>query len=218
MTSDRQAWLKRGRFLAVVTVAYNILEGVVATVFGVRADSVALTGFGVDSFVEVSSAVVIAWRLHAELRDDGVATDERAERVERRAALATGVLLLLLAAYLAVYAGRALLGYEAPPSPSRLGIALTAVSAILMPLLARAKLATAAVLQSRALRADAFETIACVWLSITTLAGLALNAAFGFWWADPAAALVLVPLVAKEGMEAVRGEDCCGDDDVCEGD
>lgn len=212
MTNDRTTWLRRGRMLAGLTVAYIGLEGVIAIVAGIRTDSVALTGFGVDSFVEVTSALVVAWRMHDELANGGPDGAERIELVEQRAARITGVLLILLAGYLALEAVLTLSGVGESPDTSTLGIALTATSIALMPLLARAKLRAASELDSKALRADAFETVACVWLSVTTLVGLALNAAFGLWWADPVAALVLVPLIAREGLEAVRGEDCCGHD------
>lgn len=212
MTSDRATWLRRGRMLAALTVTYNALEGVIAVVAGLHADSVALLGFGVDSFVEVTSALVVAWRMHDELIHDGVHSADRFERVEKRTARITGVLLMLLAGYLVVEAGLALAGLRESPESSTVGMVLTAVSATLMPILARAKLRAASALDSKALRADAFETVACVWLSVTTLVGLALNASFDLWWADPAAALLLVPLIVREGLEAIRGEDCCDRD------
>lgn len=208
---SRQDWLRRGRLLAILTVAYNFLEGVIAIIAGADSGSVALTGFGVDSFVEVSSAVIVAWRLNDELRS-GVVDSERIEKVERRAARSAGVLLMLLAVYLAWEAVRSLAGSGRVPETSGVGIALTALSACLMPLLARAKLSAAAALNSRALRADAIETVACVWLSVTTLVGLGLRGALDVWWIDPVAALVLVPLIAREGWEAISGDDCCGED------
>ncbi len=121
----------------------------------------------------------------------------------RRAARWAGILLLALGVYLVVESGRRLLSQDRPEQ-SYGGIVLMAVSLIVMPLLARAKLRTARALDSRALRADAHETIVCAWLSLTTLCGLALNAAFGWWWADPLAALAMVPLVVREGLEAVQ--------------
>lgn len=206
--SSRESWLRRGRALALITIVYNALEGVLAIAFGIQAESVALTGFGADSFIEVTSAAVLAWRLHRELTLRGDADPTQVERIELRASRIAGSLLLALGALLLVESVRRLLGMGESPDTSRMGMILTAVSILLMPLLARAKLTAAAQLDSQALRADAMETVACVWLSATTLVGLALNAWQGWWWADPAAALVLVPLIVKEGLEAVRGE-CC---------
>jgi divalent metal cation (Fe/Co/Zn/Cd) transporter len=198
--------LRRGVWLAVATVGWNVVEGVVAVSAGILASSVALIGFGVDSFVETTSGAVVGWRLRAELV--GHLDDERAEALERRAGRMAGALLFGLAAYIAVDAGRRLLGFGAEAQESRLGIALTAISLVVMPLLGWAKLRTAAALRSGALRADAYETIACAWLSLTTLAGLALNAALGWWWADPVAALAVVPLAVREGLEGWRGGEC----------
>lgn len=200
----RALFLRRGVLLEGLTVGWNVVEGVIAVAAGALASSVALIAFGVDSFVETTSGVVLGWRLLAELRGG---EPEYAERVERRASLLAGGLLLVLAAYIVVDASRRFLGWGAVAEESTIGIVLTTVSLLVMPLLAWAKLRTAAALASRALRADAYETIACVWLSFTTLLGLGLNAAFGWAWADPVAALVLVPLIIREGLEAVRGDD-----------
>jgi divalent metal cation (Fe/Co/Zn/Cd) transporter len=117
--------------------------------------------------------------------------------------------LLGLAAYIVADAGRRLVGYGAEAQESRLGMALTAISLVVMPLLGRAKLRTAVALKSGALRADAYETLTYAWLSLTTLAGLVLNAALGWWWADPLAALVVVPLAMREGIEGWRGAGHC---------
>jgi cation diffusion facilitator family transporter len=189
----------------VVTVLWNILEGVIAVAAGTISNSVALIGFGIDSFVETTSAVVVGWRLGAEARGR---SPEAAERIERTASRVAGALLLLLAAYIAVDAGRRLLGFGAEARVSLIGIVLTAVSLVVMPFLGWAKLRTAKQLGSGALRADAFETITCAWLSLTTLAGLVLNATLGWWWADPLAALVLVPLIVREGLEGWKADSC----------
>lgn len=190
----------------LISLGYNIIEAVIGVAAGVLAGSVALIGFGVDSCIEVTSAVIVAWRVRAELRGQ---SPEHAERTERRAARAAGGLLLLLAVYLVIDSLRRLLGFGGRAEESIPGMILTAVSLVIMPLVGRAKLAAAKALNSGALRADAYETITCAWLSLTTLAGLALNAFLGAWWADPLAALVLVPLIAREGLEAWRGECCC---------
>lgn len=196
--------LRRGVRLEAFTVGWNVLEGLIAVAAGAAAGSIALVGFGVDSFVETTSGVVVGLRLRDELRGR---SREHAEQLERRAARVAGLLLVVLAAYVLLEAGRRLLGFGAQARESPVGIALTAVSLVVMPLLGRAKLRTAAALGSRALRADAFETVACAWLSLTTLVGLALNALLGWWWADPAAALALVPLIVREGLEGLRGEE-----------
>ena len=196
--SSRATLLRRGIALERLTVGYNALEGLIAIVAGLAAGSVALTGFGMDSLIEVTSGVLLWWRLRAELGSAPLGP-----AVEDRAARWAGILLLALGVYLVVESGRRLLSQDRPKE-SHVGIVLMAISLIVMPLLGRAKLRTARALDSRALRADAHETIVCAWLSLTTLCGLALNAAFGWWWADPLAALAMVPLVVREGLEAVR--------------
>jgi divalent metal cation (Fe/Co/Zn/Cd) transporter len=201
---DRAALLRRGILLQVVSVGWNIVEGAIALAAGTPAASVALIGFGIDSFVETTSAAVVGWRLRAELVRD--LEEERLERLERGAGRIAGALLLALAVYIVVDAGRRFLGSGPEARESVVGIVLTAVSALAMPLLGMAKLRIARELGSGAMRADAYETMACSWLSLTTLAGLLLNAVFGWWWADPLAALAIVPLVVREGLEGWRGE------------
>lgn len=197
--SPRAALLRRGIVLEGVTVGYNAVEGLIAIAAGLAAGSVALTGFGIDSVIEVTSGAVLWWRLRAEL-----ASAPDAGVVEARAARWAGALLLGLALYIVTDSGRRLLTQDRPEE-SLVGIALMLVSLIVMPLLARAKLRTARLLDSVALRADAHETVVCAWLSFTTLAGLILNAALGWWWADPLAALAMVPTIVREGLEAWRG-------------
>jgi divalent metal cation (Fe/Co/Zn/Cd) transporter len=185
---QRPDLLRRGVVLEAVTVAWNLVEGIVAVAAGTMAHSVALVAFGVDSFIETTTAFIVGWRLREEYRGRSPAG---AEDIERRATRIAGALLLMLAAYIVFDAGARLVGLGEDARGSRLGIGLTALSLIVMPLLARAKLRVAARLGSRALRADAYETIACAWLSLTTLAGLGLNATLGWSWADPLAALLL---------------------------
>ncbi len=196
--------LRRGLRLEYLTVGWNIAEGLIAIGAGLAAGSIALIGFGVDSFVETISGLVLIWRLSAETR--GRLDEEAVEIVERRAEWLVGVAFLLLAAYVGFEAVRSLVGQEAPDA-SPVGIALTAVSIAVMLWLARAKRRTGEALGSRALIADAQQTYACWYLSVVTLTGLALNAAFGWWWADPVAALGIVVLLVREGFEALRGED-----------
>lgn len=204
---DRSRLLDRGLRLEYLTVGWNIVEGLIAVGAGVAAGSVALIGFGVDSFVETISGAVLIWRLSAETR--GTLDEESVERVEEQAERLVGVAFLVLAAYVAFEAVRSLLNQEAPLA-SPIGIALTALSIAVMLWLARAKQRTGEALGSRALIADAQQTYACWYLSVVTLVGLAVNAVFGLWWADPVAALGIVVLLIREGVEAFRGE---GDDD-----
>jgi divalent metal cation (Fe/Co/Zn/Cd) transporter len=202
---SRGADLRRGFLLEVLTVAWNVVEGIIACVAGALAGSVALVGFGIDSFIETASGVVVGWRLREEQLGRSA---EHVERIEKGAARIAGGLLLLLAAYILLDAAGRLLGYGEKPRESFAGLILTAVSLVVMPILGWAKLKTARVLGSGALRADAYETITCAWLSLTTLVGLILNAMLGWWWADPLAALVLVPLLVREGLEGWRGDHC----------
>jgi len=191
--------------LEYFTLAWNAVEGVIAVAAALAAGSVALLGFGIDSFVEGASAAVLVWRLRAET----ALTDRAAiERLDRRAHRLVGIALFLLAAYVAFEAGETLWHRERP-HPSPIGIVLTTVSIVVMVWLGRAKRRAAAALGSRALAADAFQTTACWWLSIITLAGIGLNASLGWWWADPVAALLMTPLLVHEGGEAWRGEACC---------
>lgn len=205
VVQPRVRLLRRAFLLEAATVGWNVIEGLIATIAGVLAGSVALVGFGVDSFIETASAVVVGWRLREEIHGD---RSDAFEEVERKASRIAGVLLLLLASYLVLDAGRRLAGAGPRPQESLLGIILTAVSLVVMPILGWAKLRAANDLGSRAIRVDAYETITCAWLSATTLAGLALNAFFGWQWADPVAALLLVPLIVREGLEGWRGEEC----------
>ncbi len=192
----------RGLRLALFTVIWNVLEGAIAVASGIAAGSIALIGFGIDSFIETASAVVVGWRFSYEMRGKPQAQTERAEAWSARIA---GALLLALAFYILMDSSLRLMGIGHEPEPSMVGIALTAVSLAVMPILGRAKLRIAERLDSKALRADAYESITCAWLSATTLAGLAVNAVSGWWWADPLAALVLIPLIVREGLEGLRG-------------
>jgi divalent metal cation (Fe/Co/Zn/Cd) transporter len=202
--AKREATLAHARRLEYLTVGWNVVEGLVAIGAALAAGSVALLGFGIDSFVECASGLVLLWRLGAERRG----MDEAAiERLDERAHKLVGASLFLLAAYIAVDAGHALWAKERP-APSVVGMVLTAVSIATMLWLARAKRRAAATLQSRALEADAFQTTACFWLSVIALGGIGLNMAFGWWWADPVAALGMTWFIGKEGLEAWRGEDC----------
>jgi cation diffusion facilitator family transporter len=204
MTTDRPSLVRRGLLLSAATIGWDLIEGVVATTAGLVAGSVALLGFGFDSFAEVLSAAVVGGRFAYEM---GRAETDRVGRFERIASRVAGGLLLIVAAYIVVDAVRRLLGRGPEPRPSIAGIIVTAVALPIMGLLAIGKLRTARLLGSRALRTDAYESLSCAWLAAATLLGLALNSTFGWWWADPIAGLVLVPLIVKEGLEGLRGED-----------
>lgn len=203
MTGARAALLSRGLRLEYLTVGWNVVEGVIAVGAGLAAGSIALIGFGVDSFVESISGAVLIWRL----RDEAVggADEERIEHVERRAARLVAVSFLILAAYVAFEAVRTLLAQDRPDA-SPIGITLTVISLAVMLWLARAKRETGEALGSRALIADSHQTYACWYLSATTLTGLGLNAAFGLWWADPLAAMVISIFLVREAREAWEGE------------
>lgn len=203
LTLDRDAVLRRGRVLNRLSLAYNSVEAVVAVLAGLAAGSIALVGFGFDSAIEVTATLAATWRLAA---DGDVAARERAERISLRV---IGASFLALAAYVAVESTGALLRREQPEA-SPLGLALALVSVTLMPFLARAKKDVARRLGSGALAAEAQQTTLCSWLSAILLAGLGLNALLGWWWADPVAALAMVPIIAREGWDGVRGVSDCG--------
>lgn len=193
--------VQRGRRLEYFTVGWNSAEAVIALAAGAFAGSIALIGFGFDSLIEMSSGVILLWRLHSD------ADVHRREVVEARALKLVGVSFLALAVYVAFDAGKSLGNREAAEA-SFIGIALAAVSLIVMPLLARAKRRVAARIHSRALAADSRQTDICAYLSAILLVGLSLNAAFGWWWADPVGALAMVPIMLKESKEAFEGERC----------
>lgn len=202
MTAARADLVSRGLRLNWLTLGYNTVEAVVSLAAGLVAGSVALVGFGVDSAIEVSAALAAQWRLRADL------DPARRARVERTTHRIIGVSFIALAGYVAVESGATLIGREAP-EPSPVGLVILALSALVMPALARAKRRVARALESRALAADATQTSLCAYLSVIALAGVGLNAAFGWWWADPVAALLMVPIIAREGVEGVRGESEC---------
>jgi divalent metal cation (Fe/Co/Zn/Cd) transporter len=199
-TADARAGLeRRARLLAWATIAWNVIEGVIAVGAGVAAGSLALVGFGLDSFVEVFAGSVVLWQLR------GVA-EEREARALRLIALS----FFAVAAYVVAEAIRDIaVGSEA--GESGVGIALAAVSLAVMPALAWAKRRTGRALGNPVVVADSTETALCSYLSAVLLAGLVVNATVGWWWADTLAALVIAGLAVREGLEAWRGETCCED-------
>ncbi|MEB3237428.1 MAG: cation transporter [Candidatus Sericytochromatia bacterium] len=205
-TDNRETDLARAVHLEALTVAWNLLEGAIALTAALKAGSVAIMGFGIDSFVECASALVMLWRLRAERRHRF--TGPELERLEHRARRLIAASLFLLAAYVGADAARTLWTGERPEF-SPVGVTLLVISIAVMLWLARAKRRLATALGSQAMAADAVQTTACFWLSMAALVGVSLNGALGWWWADPAAALVISALVAHEGREAWHGKDCC---------
>lgn len=201
----RARLVRRSLLLTVATLAYNLIEGVVAVIAGLAAGSVSLVGFGLDSGIEVMAGVTGIWRLG---RDADPAARAHAER---RALRIIGVSFLALAGWVGWEAVEALVA-RTEPRASPIGIVLAALSVLVMPWLARAKRAVALQLDSGAMVAEATQTQLCVYLSVILLAGLVLNATLGWWWADPIAALAMVPIIAREGVDGVRGRSCC---DTC---
>jgi divalent metal cation (Fe/Co/Zn/Cd) transporter len=195
---------RRGRRLQYLTIAWNSAECVVALVAGFLAGSIALVGFGFDSAIEVTSSLAALWRLHWD------ADEERREAAERRTVRVIGLCFLLLAAFVLYEASEALIEGRAPDRTTA-GIVVAALSVVVMPLLVRVKRRVATRLRSGALEAEARQTRVCAYLSAILLAGLGLNSWFGWWWADPVAGLLMVPLIAWEGLEAMRGRTCCSD-------
>lgn len=198
---------RRAILLEQATIGYNVVEGIIAVTFGLIAGSIALTGFGFDSWIEVTAAAVVLRRLRAEII--GGHADEAKER---RALRIVAVTFFVLAAYVVIEGVRDLVvGSE--PSTSVVGIVLTAVSVIVMPTLARLKREAGEAMGSRLVIADAAETKLCAWLSVSTLAGLAAFAAFGWGWIDPVAGFVIAYFAVREGREAWERELVCDDDD-----
>ena len=194
--------LRRGRILNVVSLLYNAAEAIIAMTAGLAAGSIALVGFGVDSLLELGASLTATWRLTA---DSDPRSRERAEFIALRL---TGASFLGLACYVGYESVQALRHHEIP-GESTIGLALALFSALIMPPLARAKRRVAETLGSGALAAEAQQTMLCSYLSWILLLGLALNAIFGWWWADPLAALAMVPIIGREGWEALRGRSSC---------
>jgi divalent metal cation (Fe/Co/Zn/Cd) transporter len=204
-TLERPASVLRGRRLEYFTVVWNTLEGLIAVVAGIAAGSISLVGFGIDSFIEVTSGSVLLWRMSV---DSDV---HRRPRNEKRALRIVGACFLGLAAYIA-YDSISDLWSKRAPEHSIAGIALACASLVVMPILSRAKRKVGHALGSAAMHADAKQTEFCTYLSAILLLGLLLNAFFSLWWADPVAALIMVPIITMEGIEGLQGKactDCC---------
>jgi len=200
LNADRPALIRYSRTLLVFTVLYNVAEGVIAVASGVLAGSIALVGFGLDSFIEVFAAGMLIWTFGRL-----VSGEEGHEGTARKVEAAIGVTFFALGAYVTAEALFILIG-GSEPGESLVGIGLATASLLIMPVLGLTKRTCARRLCIPALEAESLETIICAYLSFTLLLGLVLNAAWGLWWADPAAALAMVPYILKEGWEAWRGE------------
>lgn len=199
LSADRRAVLtRRIRLLVAITITYNVVEAVIAIAAGHAASSIALIGFGLDSIIEVSSAAAVAWQFAG--RDPA-----RREHIALRVIACS---FFALAAYVTVEALRGLFG-DAEADRSTVGIVLVAVSVAVMPFLSWAQRRAGRELGSASAVADSKQTLLCTYLSAAVLVGLVLNAALGWWWADPVAALVLAVLAVREGLNAWRGEGCC---------
>ena len=201
-TPSRQDLVRRGRRLEYFTIGYNSAEGLVSIIAGLVAGSVSLIGFGLDSVIEVASGTALLWRLHQDLNRS------RREQVERITSRIVGACFIALAAYILYESGSTLIGHEAPQR-SIPGIIVAAAAVIVMPWLARAKRRVAAGIGSGAMSADSKQADFCTYLSAILLGGLLPNALLGWWWADPVAGLVMVPIIAKEGVDGIRGKACC---------
>lgn len=191
----KEKFVEYGRLLEFLTIGWNLVEGFVAVGAGILAGSVALLGFGIDSFIEVSSGMIMLWRLYA------------GAKYEQRALRLVGCSLLVLAVYIGFeVAGKFLYGEIPEASPA--GIIIAVLSLAVMWWLAREKRKVAREIHSHALEADARQTDICMYLSVILLGGLGLNSLFGWWWADPVAALCMIPIILKEGFEALKGKTC----------
>jgi divalent metal cation (Fe/Co/Zn/Cd) transporter len=199
LSADRRAVLRRRiRWLVAATITYNVIEAVVAITAGTIASSIALIGFGLDSVIEVSSAAAVAWQFAGP-------DPERREKVALRVIAGS---FFALAAYVTVEALRTLIGGH-QPEQSNVGIVLVSISVVIMPFLSWAQRLAGREFGSASAVADSKQTLLCTYLSAAVLVGLVLNAALGWWWADPIVALGLAAVAIREGREALRGQTCC---------
>lgn len=194
---SREALVRRGIRLSYATIGYNVLEAIGSLIAGFLAGSVALVGFGIDSVIEVTASIAAQWRLRSDW------DHERRDHAELLTRRIVGWCFVALALYVLVDAATTLVKREAPEA-SAFGVLVLLLSVIVMPVLARKKKRVARELRSGALEAEATQTSLCAYLSVIGLAGVALNAALAWWWADPLAALIMVPIIAAEGIEGIR--------------
>ena len=202
MPDEKAALIKKALFINWILIVYNVIEAIASVSFGLRAGSIALVGFGLDSVIEVLSAMILVWRLSHK----GTLKEEI--KKDKKALFFVGITFFLLAAYIG-FESVMKLGRGEKPQESLAGVIIATLSVLIMPSLGLAKRKIARQIGSKALEADAMETIICSYLSGVLLAGLALNWLFGWWWADPVAGLAMIYFLVKEGREAVSGDDCC---------
>lgn len=206
VVSARQVFVRRGINLSYLTILYNSLEAIGSLAAGIMSGSVTLVGFGADSVIEVTSSLAAQWRLRSDVNES------TREIVEYRTRQIIGWCFAALALYIMLDSAHALWTRE-EPSKSIFGLVVLMLSVIVMPILAMAKHKVAQQMGSRALTADAKQTSLCAYLSVIALAGVALNAFLGWWWADPVAALAMTPIILREGFEGIRAKPGAGD--VC---
>jgi divalent metal cation (Fe/Co/Zn/Cd) transporter len=215
--STRKGDVRQGIWIELVTIAWMLVEASIAITVGFTTRSVSLQGFGIDSIVELIAGGILLWRLLVEQRGSSI---ERIEQAERRASWVTAISLFALSAYI-VGASALTFLTRTRPEASWWGVALALAAALIMPLLWQSKLRIAQRIGSAALKADAACSVTCAYMSFTLLVGLLLNRFFGWWWADPLAALFLVYFLIQEGREALHeartGETChCGNEECCD--
>jgi divalent metal cation (Fe/Co/Zn/Cd) transporter len=204
---ERTSALRAALRLEIITVVWMVIEAAVAVAAGIVARSLLLVAFGIDSAIELASAIVVFRRFRIESHEKFAGDLDDAGAIERKTARIAGYLLFLLSAYVLVQATFGLVTHHAAET-SPIGIAVALFAAVGMPLLAKAKLRIAERIDSRSLRADAMETLTCGYLAWILLLGLALNAVTHWWWIDPVASLAIIPLLIREGWEAVFGKSC----------
>lgn len=200
-TIDRGVLTRRGQRLEYFTIGWNSIEALAAIITGLLAGSIALIGFGLDSMIEVVSGAALLWRLHRDV------DEQQREKAERFALWIVGSCFMALAAYITLDSLRSLV-FRKSPEHSLIGIVVAIAAMVVMPVLGRAKRDVARQLGSAAMHSDARQADFCMYLSAILLGGLVLNVWLGWWWADPLAALIMVPLIAKEGIGAFRGKTC----------
>ena len=201
VTTERLLLARSGKRLEYFTISWNMLEGVIAVILGALAGSISLVGFGIDSFIEVTSGAALLWRLSVD------AKEEQRERNERTALQIVGLCFVALSVYIA-YEAISDLAARRAPEHSIAGIILAVASLLVMPLVSRAKRRVGTSLNSAAMHADAKQSEFCAYLAGILLIGLLLNTALGLWWSDAVAALLMVPIVLREGVEGLRAKAC----------
>ncbi len=195
---------KKALFLSYITVSYNLIEGIVSLIAGGLANSIALIGFGLDSFVESISGMIMIWRF----KKSAYISNEQEEKIEKKATKLVGYTFFLLSAYILFESTEKLLLQEIP-NPSLFGIIIAILSLITMPILFTVKYNTGKKLKSKSLMADSKQTLACMFLSLALLVGLGTNYLWGFWQADPIVGLIIVVFLVREGYQTIKESKLC---------